>query len=108
MRIPFRFLPAALCVCALGGDTAAEKERFGLGLHPIGLAHPHYYSHIDALTLGVVRDLPTNPRGGRIGVGADVTVYHMSADAEDYWAGSHSYHVFLRWRPSLSTAHHHS
>ena len=94
------------------GKAKSLRQRvpnyFGLGLHPIGFAHPHYYSHIDALTLGAVRDLPTNARGGRIGLGADVTLYHMSADAEYYWAGSHSYHVFLRWRPSVSTAHHHS
>ena len=100
-------LRAAAATSFYGRAEITEKELFGLGLHPIGFAHPHYYSHIDALTLGAVRDLPTNARGGRIGVGADVTLYHMSADAEYYWAGSHSYHFFLRWRPIVSMAHHH-
>jgi len=102
-------LQATAPTSVYGRAEIAEKELFGLGLHPLGFAHPHYYSHIDALTVGAVRDLPSRVvgRGGRIGVGADITVYHMSADAEYYWGGSHSYHVFLRWRPSVSTAHHH-
>jgi len=90
-----------------GRAEVAEKELFGLGLHPAGFQHPHFYSHIDALTLGLVRDLPIAPRAGRFGVGGDVTVYHMDATAETYWAGSHSYHVFVRWRPSTMAHHHH-
>ncbi len=88
-----------------GRAEVAGKEILGLGFHPFGFAHPHLYSHIDALTLGAVRDL-VSASGGRIGVGADVTLYHMSPDVIDYWGGSHSYHVFLRLRPG-STAHHH-
>jgi len=90
-----------------GRAEVTEKELFGLGLHPAGFQHPHLYSHIDALTLGLVRDLPLDPRAGRLGIGGDVTLYHMSADAEAFWAGSHSYHVFLRWRPSTMAHHHH-
>ena len=100
-------LAAAPATSLYGRAEVTEKELFGLGLHPAGFQHPHFYSHIDALTLGVVRDLPGDPRSGRIGVGGDVTLYHMSADAEYYWAGSHSYHVFLRWRPIVAASHHH-
>jgi hypothetical protein len=97
---------AAAATSFYGRAEVTEKELFGLGLHPLGFQHPHFYSHVDALTLGVVRDLPLESRG-RLGLGGDVTLYHMSADAAIYWAGSHSYHVFLRWRPTVATSHHH-
>ena len=102
-------LRAASATTVYGRAEVTEKELFGLGLHPAGFAHPHYYSHIDALTVGLLRDLPLAgpPRLGRLGVGADVTLYHMSPDLETYWAGSHSYHVFLRWRPAAAGSHHH-
>ena len=89
-----------------GRAEVAEKEIFGLGLHPAGFAHPHFYSHVDAVTLGLVDDVLTLFRS-RWGLGADVTLYHMSPDLLPYWQGSHSYHVFLRWRPSVAAAHHH-
>ena len=92
-----------------GRAEVTEKELFGLGLHPAGFTHPHYYSHVDALTTGAVWDLPNVARfvRGRLGAGADVTVYHPSPDLLQFYDGSHSYHVFLRWRPSTSTAHAH-
>jgi len=36
---------------------------------------------------------------GRVGIGGHVTLYRMSADLDEFYAGSHAYHVFLRWRP---------
>jgi hypothetical protein len=82
-----------------GRGEIAVKQIFGLGYHPKGLFHAHVYSHVDAVTLGLVEDL-VGVRWMRLGVGADVTLYHMSPDLLQYYEGSHSYHVFLRWRPT--------
>jgi hypothetical protein len=84
-----------------GRAEIVEKEILGLGYHPFGFQHPHVYSHIDALTLGAVRDLAEGAFG-RIGIGGDVTLYHMSPDLLPYWEGSRSYHAFLRWRPNAN------
>jgi hypothetical protein len=89
-----------------GRGEVVEKEILGLGYHPLGFQHPHVYSHIDALTLGLVRDV-VNGLNGRFGFGGDATLYHMSPDLLPFWQGSHSYHVFLRWRPNVSAHHHH-
>ncbi len=68
--------------------------------------HKHFYSTIDALTLGYVRELPI--RGGsRVGIGGDITLYGMSADLVEYFEGSRSYHAFIRWRPASAAAHIH-
>jgi hypothetical protein len=80
------------------GETAA-KHLFGLVSHPKGFTHPHSYSDVGALTLGGIRDLPLAAVRGRLGIGGDVTLYRMSADLDEFYAGSHAYHVFLRWRP---------
>jgi len=79
-----------------------RKEILSLGVHPRGLLpgqHPHSLSNFNALTIGQVWDLPID-RGGRLGIGADFTVYSTSPDLEIYFGSPHSYHVFLRWRPS--------
>jgi len=88
-----------------GRGEQAKKQIFGLGLHPRGFTHPHFYSRIDALTIGVVRDLPI-ARGRRIGIGADVTAYRTSPELTELYDGSHSFHVFLRWRPGSAPAAH--
>jgi hypothetical protein len=88
-----------------GRAEIAVKQLFGLGLHPKGFEHPHIYSHVDALTLGGVRDV-TVWRWSRLGLGADVTLYHMSPDLLAFYEGSHSFHVFLRWRPNRATGSH--
>ncbi len=90
-----------------GRAEVVEKEILGLGYHPLGFQHPHVYSHIDALTVGTVWDLAAGARYGRVGIGGDVTVYHLSPDIVPYWDGSHSFHVFLRWRPVAGAHHHH-
>jgi hypothetical protein len=89
-----------------GRTEVAEKELLGLGYHPRGFSHPHVFYTIFALTLGDVYDF-SHTRAGRVGVGADVTFYHMPPDIRVYWQGSHSYHVFLRWRPNVATPHVH-
>jgi len=89
-----------------GRVEGADKEIFGLGFHPKGFSHRHVYSRIYAFTAGYVRDLPLMPRS-RIGIGADITTYSMAADLQEFYEGSRSYHVFLRWRPTTSTTHVH-
>ncbi len=84
-----------------------RKQILGLGFHPKGFGHPHVHADIDAFTLGGVQDLPIAARGS-VGIGADITVYRMGADMAEYFAGSRSAHVFLRWRPrTTATAHVH-
>jgi hypothetical protein len=89
-----------------GRAEKARKEILGLGYHPRGFGHPHVFSNIDAVTLGAVRDIAV-PMRGRFGIGADVTLYGMSPDMAFYYAGSRSYHAFLRWRPTASAHHTH-
>ncbi len=36
-----------------GRAEVSAKQIFGLGLHPAGYNHPHFYSHIDPLTVGL-------------------------------------------------------
>jgi hypothetical protein len=88
-----------------GRIEKVRKEIFGLGYHPKGLNHPHVYSDVDALTVGLIRDVAFE-HWGRFGLGADVTAYHMSPDLELYYATSHAYHVFLRWRPNRASMDH--
>jgi hypothetical protein len=88
-----------------GRAENSTKEIFGLGLHPTGFNHKHFYSHIDPLTVGFVHDIAP-ARYGRLGIGADATVYRMSEDLIQYFDGSRSFHVFLRWRPLRSSMAH--
>jgi len=89
-----------------GRAEVADKELHGAGFHTRAFPHRHWFSTIDALTLGYVRDLV--PAGnGRIGIGADVTVYGIPPDELPYFASSRSYHVFLHWRPTTAMHHVH-
>ncbi len=88
-----------------GRAEIADKQLFGLGYHPAGFQHPHIYSHFDVLTLGAVHDFLMK-RWARLGVGGDVTLYHMSPDMLPYFEGSRSFHVFARWRPNGGHAAH--
>jgi hypothetical protein len=89
-----------------GRAEVADKELLGLGYHPRGFSHRHVMYKVFALTVGDVFDV-SRTRFGRVGVGADATFYHMPEDILQYWGGSRSYHVFLRWRPSVAAAHVH-
>jgi hypothetical protein len=98
-------LRASRMTSLYGRAEKAKKQIFGLGYHPLGLNHRHTYSDIDALTLGVLRDLIADD-WGRFGIGADVTVYRTSEDLAIYYGSSRSYHVFLRWRPNREASTH--
>jgi hypothetical protein len=88
-----------------GRVEKSAKQIFGLGLHPVGFNHQHIYSHVAPLTLGVVRDIAP-ASWGRLGIGADLTLYRMSDDMIDFFDGSRSFHVFLRWRPGRTSMAH--
>lgn len=88
-----------------GRTEVAKKHLFGLISHPKGFTHPHAYSTVGAVTLGYIRDLPF-PGTTRLGIGGDATLYRTSLDLVEYYGGSHSYHVFLRWRPGVSSVAH--
>jgi hypothetical protein len=91
-----------------GRAEKVRKEILSLGVHPRGLLpgqHPHSLSDVNALTVGHIWDLPI-PNTGRLGVGADITVYRTSADLESYFGSPHAFHVFLRWRPSRTAPAH--
>jgi hypothetical protein len=98
-------LSATRTTSVYGRAELVKKELFGLGFHPKGLNHPHFYSKIDALTIGYLRDLVMS-RAGRFGVGADATLYRTSQDLEQYYGSARSYHVFFRWRPNGSSMAH--
>jgi hypothetical protein len=98
-------LRASRMTTLYGRGEHLTKQILGLGLHPRGFTHPHYYSRVDALTLGAVRDLPAAGRS-RLGVGADITMYRSSPELAELYQGSHSFHFFLRWRPRVSSAEH--
>jgi hypothetical protein len=87
-----------------GRAEAAAKELFGLGPHPPGDVHPHYYLEFTTLTAGYVRDL-RNGRFGRVGLGADITVYRMAPGLQPFYEPSRSFHVFVRWRPATAHVH---
>jgi len=98
-------LRASAMTTVYGRVEAARKEILGLGFHPRGFGHPHIYSDIHPYTLGAIRDLLVS-RWGRVGVGGDITVYSMSRDMASYYEGSKSFHVFLRWRPRVTSTIH--
>jgi hypothetical protein len=88
-----------------GRAEVVEKQILGLGYHARGLVYAQSYSHVDVLTIGAIHDV-LSARWARVGIGADVTLYHMSPDMLVYFEGSHSYHVFARWRPNAAPMHH--
>jgi hypothetical protein len=88
-----------------GRAEHSMKQIFGLGFHPKGFTHPHFYSRINAVTIGAVRDLPIgNLR--RFGIGGDVTAYRTTPELTELYDGSHAFHVFLRWRPGNASMSH--
>jgi hypothetical protein len=96
-----RALPAST---VYGRVEVADKELFGVAPHPKGSSHPHAFFKVAAATAGYIRELPIG--GVPIGLGADVTFYRMPELLDQFWKGSHSYHVFLRWRPTTKHIHH--
>jgi hypothetical protein len=55
------------------------------------------FSRVGAFTLGYTRDLNRGMRG-RIGIGGDVTMYHVPSNLKEHYGGPVSLHVFLRYR----------
>ena len=92
-----------------GRTEVTAKEIFGVAPHPKAFSHRHWFTDVTAVTAGYVRDIRVQSieRVGRLGVGADVTVYRMAPDMLSYFGGSRSFHVFLRWRPQVATPHVH-
>jgi hypothetical protein len=84
----------------------ASKELFGLGPHDRASAHRHWFSEVIVLTGGYVFDAYRG-RYGRFGAGVDATSYRMQPDVASYYGSSHSFHVFLRWRPDAPAPHVH-
>ena len=97
---------ATTALAVFGRIEVTAKELFGLGPHPKEFVHPHWVSDVRAFTVGSVWDLPI-PRIGRLGVGADVTLYHMGDDIRPFFDPARSVHAFLRWRPRAAAAHVH-
>ncbi len=89
-----------------GRAEVVDKDLFPGGAHPKGQAHPHYFSTIVAMTAGYGHDL-RRAAWGRMRIGADATVYRMPSNMEQFWRGSRSFHVFLRWRPTVAAGHAH-
>jgi hypothetical protein len=90
-----------------GRSEFATKELFR-HIHVPDDPHPPFFSDIGAATFGAVQDLSfwRLNRLGRVGIGADLTLYRMSAELTDAYGGSKSFHVFLRWRPGSDPLQH--
>ncbi|MDO8678807.1 MAG: hypothetical protein Q7R30_09625 [Acidobacteriota bacterium] len=73
------------------------KDILDAGFHPLGVAHSHRQSPVNALTLGYVRDL-TRRAWGTIGVGGDVTGYTVPANLSESYGSPLSFHIFARYR----------
>jgi hypothetical protein len=99
-------LRATNALAVYGRVEVAAKELFGLAPHPKEFAHPHWFSDVRAFTAGSVWDLPIQ-RIGRLGIGADVTLYIMGEDIRRFFDPSRSFHAFLRWRPQVAMPHVH-
>jgi len=91
-----------------GRAELAAKDIFNLGVPEVTIEHGHRISRVGALTLGYLRDVSTRS-WGRLGIGADATVYHTSSDLRLLYGMPHSFHVFVRYRPNpqASGAHVH-
>lgn len=83
-----------------GRGERVAKDILDLGTPaPPGFVEFPRISHIDVLTFGYIQG-PSSGRWGRLGVGADATVYRASADLREPYGSPHSFHVFLRWHPT--------
>jgi hypothetical protein len=89
-----------------GRAEHAQKALFGLGFHPKGSVHPHFFYGVTAVTTGYLREILSSPFG-RIGIAADVTFYRMPENLALYYGSSRSYHLFLRWKPIAASTHVH-
>jgi hypothetical protein len=87
-----------------GRAEAVAKDLLDLGgPDPRGFIEFHRISHIAALTLGYVHDL-VERRWGRVGIGGDATAYHVPENMLESYGAPHSFHFFVRYRPSSRTS----
>jgi hypothetical protein len=89
-----------------GRAESVAKDLLDLGgPDPPGFIEFHRISHVAALTVGYIHDVGRWSFPGRIGIGADATVYHVPDNMLDYYGSSpRSFHVFARWRPRASNS----
>ena len=76
-----------------------DKDILDAGFHPVGVGHRHRQSRVGAVTLGGTRYLASG-RWGTVGLGADVTGYHVPPNLKDAYGSPVSFHVFVRYRAS--------
>jgi hypothetical protein len=92
-------LRATRATSIYGRTELAAKDIFNLGVPEVTIEHGHRISRVAALTLGYLRDVSTHS-WGRLGIGADATVYHTSSDLRLLYGAPHSFHAFARYRPN--------
>jgi hypothetical protein len=85
---------------------SVAKDILDAGFHPIGTLHTHRQSHVNALTLGYVRDVSTRA-WGTLGVGGDVTGYLVPDNLSESYGSPVSFHAFVRYRGQAGATHMH-
>ena len=78
-----------------------DKDILDAGFHPVGF-HRHRQSRVGAVTLGGTRYLASG-RWGAVGLGADVTGYHVPPNLQDAYGSPVSFHAFVRYRGRAGT-----
>jgi len=89
-----------------GRAESAAKDILDLGPDTPSFIDFHRVSHVTALTAGYLHEVARRS-WGRVGIGADATVYSIDRTLAQYYGSPHSFHVFVRYRPSRSGAHTH-
>jgi hypothetical protein len=87
-------------------ELAAKDILDKGGFHPIGFLHPHRISRVAAFTGGYVRDVVVT-QYGRFGLGGDMTTYWVARNLRDSYGTPFSYHVFVRFRSTLTMTDEH-
>lgn len=78
-------------------EVAEKNILTAGGLHPPGFSHPHVFSTVGALTLGLARELGQS-RAGAFALGADLTTHSVPRNLRDsYGTRPYSVHLYLRW-----------
>lgn len=74
------------------------------GQHPPGFTHPHTFSRVEALTLGLRRDLRPI-LGMNVLIGADVTAHRTPPNLQESYGQPWSYHVYVQLRRPATHQH---
>ena len=83
-----------------------QKDILDAGFHPIGIAHTHRPSRVNALTLGYIRDVVSRAFG-TFGVGGDVTGYLVPDNLKESYGSPLSFHAFVRYSGRAGARLHH-